>query len=780
MTQIASGNPINLAELNTPLDGRYQVVEILSARLWARTYLAQDLHRPSQSECIIHHLKAIPIVPNYAAVMRGLLSREADILEYLGTHDQIPQLLAWFEDDQGFYVVQEFCGGQFLSQELESGQGWSAEAVLDFLHQMLEPLAWVHRHGSIHGNLKPENLVRRQADRKLVLIDFSSMSLLQRAFMAAHGLFVPPTSAAEEGYQPLEQIQGLPCAASDVYAVGMMAVQAWAGMKPTDFQVDPQTIEILWKEHLRSSASPLQQALITVLDNMVQWDVTRRYGNAEQVLLALQDVAKVAPARESVFAIRPVIETAVATAATTTTTATTVTTVATVERSGIEQSGIAEPVAVTKTAIGATLSQPTLSEVGIMSNGIPPNKQTNNSVPPSVKNVDHTKNVDKVATQSASRKVNMKQWLQNTIASTPIRFGASGVAVATTFAAVGWGLLNSVDWSHKTGDLWNRVTGAMAEDGSSNHRTLKARSSQWRKDWQEASVKYQQAETALNQGEWAKAKALATAMPDIPYWRDRGATLAEKISTRTESGSTERLQTAFDYAKERKFTNALNELSQIPANSPVDAVVQAKTKEYREKQNIKAWFDLQQAYNRAIAKDFVNALAFLYQIPEGTEAYEVAQTKIAEYKEKEKIRVKTLLSTADDSTKQQYLISTISSLETVASDAPTETIVSRIEPYMQALNQQAEAWLQAADQQAEAGDTAIAIATLENVPLGTPAYAKARDRILELTAKLHPSATSEPTVAIEIQHESHILSPGLQFRDSQSFIIGRANLQSVD
>lgn len=651
MTNAGSATDVSFPDLNLPLDGRYQVKEILSARLWARSYLAQDLHRPSQSECIIHHLKTIPIEPNYANVMRGLFAQEAATLEQLGTHAQIPQLLAWFEDEHGFYAVQEWVNGQPFSQELQPQRIWHDEDVLYFLREVLHPLAWVHQHGGVHGNLHPDNLLRRREDGRLVLIDFSSMGMLQHALMAVHGLFIPDQKAAQDGYQPLEQIQGLACAASDVYALGMIAIAAWTGMKPTDFRVDANnTVEVLWQEYVPPSRSPLQQQLVTILNMMVQWDLPQRYANASEVLAVLPEPIAIAAPVETTFAIRPAIaapaksqiaamsktlamKTSAMSNANGANTATdTVATLEPLESPALSEvpdlrdlPGIVEMPLVAAMPNSTTTDVPA-NQILPLTGGQEPDGQEPDGLPPT--------NDD-------------SQWsIQSVLASPSVRLGAGGVAVATTVAAVGWSLLNSVDWSAKTGKLWERVASASHD---TNRRSIKQLTAQWRNDWQKAATQFGQAETAFKQGEWAQAKQLVVTMPDIPYWRDRSAVFAQQVNQRSQVETTKHLQAAFDYAYGRNFTQAIAELKRIPTGSPVDALAQTKLKEYQEKQNIKAWFDLQQAYNRAIAQDFTQAIAFLYQIPTGTDAYDIAQTKIAEYrsKAKEKNQFNPKLSQSD-------------------------------------------------------------------------------------------------------------------------------------
>jgi len=56
--------------------------------------------------------------PDSLETLRQLFTREAQALEKLGNYDQIPQLLAHFEDLE-FYLVQEFVPGHPLSAELK-------------------------------------------------------------------------------------------------------------------------------------------------------------------------------------------------------------------------------------------------------------------------------------------------------------------------------------------------------------------------------------------------------------------------------------------------------------------------------------------------------------------------------------------------------------------------------------------------------------------------------------------------------------------------------------
>ena len=97
--------------LNQLLGGHYRVVQNLQEGGLAKTYIAEDHHRPGHPKCAVKLLKPVSNQSEFLLTARRLFKQEAEILEKLGQHDQIPRLLAYFEENQEFYLVQEFIEG---------------------------------------------------------------------------------------------------------------------------------------------------------------------------------------------------------------------------------------------------------------------------------------------------------------------------------------------------------------------------------------------------------------------------------------------------------------------------------------------------------------------------------------------------------------------------------------------------------------------------------------------------------------------------------------------
>lgn len=275
------------------LGGRYRVLRVLGAGSFGHTYLAVDSHRPDSPQCVVKHLRPNVTDANFWPVARELFAKEAHVLETLGTHDQIPRLLAYFEQDENFYLVQEYLPGMLLSQSLKPGVVWPLEKVQRLLQDILSVLVFVHDRGVIHRDIKPSNLIERQQDGKFVLIDFGAVKSIQ---VLCQGQTATASSTAAftigtPGYMPPEQSQGRPCAGSDLYALGMVAIQALTGQMPGNLQFNARG-EWDWQSLVKA---PLSSGFAEYLQKMVAYSPRDRFATARDALKTLQRV--IAPNR---------------------------------------------------------------------------------------------------------------------------------------------------------------------------------------------------------------------------------------------------------------------------------------------------------------------------------------------------------------------------------------------------------------------------------------------------------------------------------------------------
>jgi formylglycine-generating enzyme required for sulfatase activity len=287
---------------------RYKILQQLSSGGFGVTYLAEDQDRPNQPQCVVKHLQVD--FSNYASstpeqkaatlqVARRLFEAEAATLDKLGqNHQQIPTLFAHFVESEEFYLVQYFVEGYTLDQEIGGGIRHSESQVRSLLIEILEVLAFVHEQGVIHRDLKPANIMRRTSDQKIVLIDFGAVKQIKGTLTVnPQGQASSTISIGTPGYTAPEQAAGQPLYASDVYAVGAMAIQALTGMHPNQLGVTSD-LEIAWRSQVQ--VSPRFGA---ILQRMICYHFRDRYGTAGDVLTALRGLSQ--PVAQSVT--RPVV-----------------------------------------------------------------------------------------------------------------------------------------------------------------------------------------------------------------------------------------------------------------------------------------------------------------------------------------------------------------------------------------------------------------------------------------------------------------------------------------
>jgi serine/threonine protein kinase len=266
--------------IGTTLKSRYKIIELLGSGGFGETYIAEDLDIPTDPKprCVVKRLQPDVIDPT---VIR-LFEQEAQLLYNLGkNHEQIPSLNAYFLENNEFYLVQDLIIGHDLSQEIIQGKKLSEDYVIKLLQDVLTVLSYVHNNDVIHRDIKPQNIIRRQSDGKLILIDFGAVKEVKQKTILQSGVTSKTITIGTPGYMPSEQAIGRPKFSSDVYALGMIAIQALTGKFPTELPEDHHG-EIIWENLVNINAK-----LANIITKMVKYHFRDRYQNAGEVLQAL-------------------------------------------------------------------------------------------------------------------------------------------------------------------------------------------------------------------------------------------------------------------------------------------------------------------------------------------------------------------------------------------------------------------------------------------------------------------------------------------------------------
>lgn len=267
---------------NLILHRRYVAIKKIGRGGFGTTYLAVDMAQKNRY-CVVKQLELATANPESHRTALDLFAREAKTLEKLD-HPQIPKLLDYFEENDQFYLIQDFVLGKDLEKEIKKGSIYQESSAKQFLRHLLPVLQYIHSQKVIHRDIKPGNILREKETNKLFLIDFGAVKEQANTQLMSQN----PQSAFTKisvgtmGFAPPEQLAMRPVYSSDIYALGATCIFLLTGKAPKDL-CDNSTGELAWEKHTTVSAS-----FAKVLNKMLELDVRKRYISADEVIKALE------------------------------------------------------------------------------------------------------------------------------------------------------------------------------------------------------------------------------------------------------------------------------------------------------------------------------------------------------------------------------------------------------------------------------------------------------------------------------------------------------------
>ncbi|MGC1393349.1 MAG: protein kinase [Coleofasciculaceae cyanobacterium] len=578
------------------LNGRYKAVHVLRVGTFGDVYLTEDSWN-NNSRCVVKHLKPKSWQPERSLLCKQQFANEVLILNQLGSHSQIPQLWDCFENDQGSYLVQELIVGTLLSETLAknkaSGNLWSEAQCLEFLDDVLGILEFVHRQGFVHGNLQPNKLIQ-QSDGRFVLIDFGAATPVEPTPVKARVIPIRPALAPIAipaiGYLPAEQLSGQRCPSSDLYALGVIVIEALTGLNPLQLKADPDSGELNWQQQVSIS-----KALAQMLHQMVRYQFKDRYQSvtavrAELIRLSMRSEVCGVSSEECSDLIVPAEDQELEEC---------------LHKISASPDAVQMPIINLNNHDAALTKQEYARQIAIAC--LP-------KVPPLLSGMG--------AGMFSSNVVAISVGLYTLVHATPYNPGLA--------------LLEQASQQYKQGNFEGAIAIAnkIPLESSAYQDALFAKR-QWRQEWNLAASQFEAIETAFNEQRWQDVLDAARELPDLSYWQQQIAPFVVAAEPQLEIEAQRLLQEASERAAQKDFTGALTLIKQISPETPTGAEIKPKLFEYTQKQQIKAESSLQNAYQQAVEKDFIKALQYLAEIPQDTPAYEIAQVKMAEYSQKQ-------------------------------------------------------------------------------------------------------------------------------------------------
>jgi serine/threonine-protein kinase len=273
--------------INTLFDGRYRILRKLGAGGMANVYLAEDEE--------LGRRVAIKILNDKYAGDDLFIERfrsEAKSAAGLSTHPNVVSIYDRGEAEGTYYIAMEVIEGRSLKELIITRGALPIGVAITYAKQLLEALRFAHRHGIIHRDIKPHNV--------LVSADQHAKANETRVKVTDFGIArAGPSQMTEAGsimgtaqYLSPEQARSAPVtAASDLYSAGVVLYEMLTGKVP--FTGD-SAIEIAMKHvnELPAAPSTLRPEIPPDLDQIVlralAKDPDERYQTAEDFIEDLE------------------------------------------------------------------------------------------------------------------------------------------------------------------------------------------------------------------------------------------------------------------------------------------------------------------------------------------------------------------------------------------------------------------------------------------------------------------------------------------------------------
>jgi len=210
--------------------------------------------------------------------LRLLLTQEFQTLASVRHPNIIVVLDYGFDGDGQPYFTMELL--EHARTILRAGQGTSVEQRVGLLEQVLRALLYLHRRGLVHRDLKPANVL--VVGEQVKVLDFGLALAFEHA--REHGLRAAGTPA----YMAPELYLGFPASkASDLYAVGVIAYELFAGQSP----FTGESFSALQKAVLEQppDLTGIDPRLAPVIARLLAKEASHRYADAAEVMAALAD-----------------------------------------------------------------------------------------------------------------------------------------------------------------------------------------------------------------------------------------------------------------------------------------------------------------------------------------------------------------------------------------------------------------------------------------------------------------------------------------------------------
>ncbi|HJO34460.1 MAG: protein kinase [Anaerolineales bacterium] len=267
------------------LNRRYELKEREGVGGMAHVYRAEDI--------ALRRVVAIKVLREDLAEEQDLVKqflREARAVAHL-SHPNVVAVHDVGSDRHRHYMVLEHVAGEDFKSHIRLDAPFSIEHTLDYAIQICAGVGHAHRHGLVHCDIKPQNILVTP-DGKVKVADFG----ISRLLSATQPIETSATLFGTPHYFSPEQAQGSPATpASDVYSIGVLLFEMLTGRLP----FDAPDAHVLGHMHVHADAPDIRgqnpaipDTVAEIIAKVLAKEPSARYRTAEHlghVLITFRD-----------------------------------------------------------------------------------------------------------------------------------------------------------------------------------------------------------------------------------------------------------------------------------------------------------------------------------------------------------------------------------------------------------------------------------------------------------------------------------------------------------
>jgi eukaryotic-like serine/threonine-protein kinase len=271
---------ISALQTGDVLGGRYEILQLLGEGGMGAVYKAMDreLDRPVALKLIRPELAANPSI--LARFKQELL------LAHQVTHRNVIRIYDLGDADGVKFISMEFVEGQDLRALIQEKKKFSPEDAVEVTQQICRALEATHSVGVIHRDLKPQNIMRDQTGR-ILLMDFGLARTVAGDGMTQTGALV----GTMEYMSPEQALAKDLDQRSDLFTLGLILYELLTGVMP--FKSESVVASLIRRTQERAKPvsdqdGTIPRALSNVVSKCLERDATLRYQSAGELLRDLE------------------------------------------------------------------------------------------------------------------------------------------------------------------------------------------------------------------------------------------------------------------------------------------------------------------------------------------------------------------------------------------------------------------------------------------------------------------------------------------------------------